>query len=307
LISKKRKKDNSCVYYICLKELMVILMRDIYLFSDSPSKSKNSNTNIELPFVKNKISSKLSRILKKRQRERLKFYFHSSPTKYLYLVSAMPLLMSFFLLLYGFYSYTEETNLDASSEGLYMIIAGVVVMVISAIPFLLIKMTERKYSDPDYKRQFIDEERNIHKRINSELGIPDNFVELELITCQTENVRENYRGEPPYETELFRVWTEDGAIGVSDLKVSMIIPKSAILGYRKIEKEYAIDYWFKEEDFFEGQYKKYNIERDGSGYYRLKDYYEVLFESDDTTYILRIPCYDFPLISSITDFKCLDK
>ena len=188
-----------------------------------------------------------------------------------------------------------------------MIIAGAAVMLISAIPFLLIKILERKYSNPDYKRQFWDEERNIQRMINTELGIPDNFVELELITYQAENIRENYRGEPPFETELFRVWTENGALGVSDLTVSLIIPESAILGYRKIEKEYTITYWFKEEEFFEGQYRKYNIERDGSGYYRLKDYYEVLFEADDTTYILRVPCYDFPLISSIIDFKCLDK
>ena len=281
-------------------------MREVYLFSDSSSKSKNSNTNYELPFVKNKISDKLSKLLKKRQRERIKFYFHSSPTKYLYLVSALPLLMSFFLLLYGISCYTGSTDQGASSEGLYMIIAGVAVMLISAIPFLLIKLTERKYSNPDYERQFWDEEQNIQRMINAELGIPDNFTEMELITSGVENVRENYRGELPYENELFRVWSDGGNLGVSDLSVSVIIPKTAILGYRKIEKEIAIDYWFKEEEFFEGQYRKYNIERDGSGYYRLKDYYEVLFTADDTTYILRIPCYDFPLISSIIDIKSFE-
>lgn len=282
-------------------------MNERYLFADAPSKGMHNKTTYELPYVKNRISSKLSKLLKKRQRERLKFYFHSSPTKYLYLVSALPLLMSFFLLLYCISSYTEEINHDASSEGLYMIIAGAAVMLISAIPFLLIKLTERKYSDPENKRKFFEEERNIQRMINTELGIPENFTEMELITSRVENVRENYRGEPPYKNELFRVWSDGGDLGVSDLSVSMIIPESAILGYRKIEQEIVIDYWLKEEEFFEGQYRKYNIERDGSGYYRLKDYYEVLFESDDTTYILRIPCYDFPLISSIIDFKCLDK
>jgi len=281
-------------------------MREVYLFADAPSKSKNSNTNYELPFVKNKISDKLSKLLKKRQRERLKFYFHSSHSKYLYLVSAMPLLMSFFLLLYGISGYTESTDQGASSEGLYMLIAGVAVMAVSVIPFLLIKILERKYSNPDYERQFWDEEQNIQRMINAELGIPDNFTEMELITSGVENVRENYRGELPYENELFRVWSDGGNLGVSDLNISMIIPRSAILGYRKIEKEIAIDYWFKEEEFFEGQYRKYNIERDGSGYYRLKDYYEVLFTADDTTYILRIPCYDFPLISSIIDIKSFE-
>ena len=281
-------------------------MREVYLFSDSSSKSKNSNTNYELPFVKNKISDKLSKLLKKRQRERIKFYFHSSPTKYLYLVSALPLLMSFFLLLYGIYCYPGSTDQGASSEGLYMIIAGAAVMLISASPFLLIKLTERKYSDPDYERKFFEEERNIQRMINTELGIPENFTEMELITSGVENVRENYRGELPYENELFRVWSDGGNLGVSDLNISVIIPGSSILGYRKIEKEIAIDYWFKEEEFFEGQYRKYNIERDGSGYYRLKDYYEVLFTADDTTYILRIPCYDFPLISSIIDIKSFE-
>lgn len=214
--------------------------------------------------------------------------------------------MSFFLLLYGISYYTGSTDQGASSEGLYMIIAGAAVMLISAIPFLLIKKLERKYSNPDYERQFWDEEQNIQRMINAELGIPDNFTEMELITSGVENVRENYRGELPYENELFRVWSDGGNLGVSDLSVSVIIPKTAILGYRKIEKEIAIDYWFKEEEFFEGQYRKYNIERDGSGYYRLKDYYEVLFTADDTTYILRIPCYDFPLISSIIDIKSFE-
>lgn len=282
-------------------------MNERYLFADVPNKGMHNKITYELPYVRSRISDKLSKLLKKRQRERLKFYFHSSHSKYLYLVSAMPLLMGFFLLLYGISSYTDEINHAASSEGLYMIIAGAAVMLISAIPFLLIKKLERKYSNPDYKRQFWDEERNIQRMINAELGIPDNFTEMELITSRVENVRENYRGELPYENELFRVWSDGGDLGVSDLSVSVIIPKTAILGYRKIEKEIAIDYWFKEEEFFEGHYRKYNIERDGSGYYRLKDYYEVLFESDDTTYILRIPCYDFPLISSIIDFKCLDK
>lgn len=282
-------------------------MNERYLFACAPEKGKHNNITSDLPYVRYRISSKLSKLLKKRQRERLKFYFHSSPAKYLYFPDIILILMGFIVLLFCISGYTESTDQGASSEGLYMLIAGVAVMAVSAIPFLLIKKLERKYSNPDYKRKFFEEERNIQRMINAELGIPDNFTEMELITSRVENVRENYRGELPYENELFRVWSEGGDLGLSDLSATMIIPKTAILGYRKIEKEIAIDYWFKEEEFFEGQYRKYNIERDGSGYYRLKDYHEVLFESDDTTYILRIPCYDFPLISSIIDFKCLDK
>jgi hypothetical protein len=145
-----------------------------------------------------------------------------------------------------------------------------------------------------------------------ELGLPDDdgLTEVEILPYRykpaadgdTKEVLNNGCFE---NTEVF-FWREGDCLCVTDYDCVMKFPATAVEGYYTADVKYKISYWFKDEEYNQGDYAQYNIKEDNEVNYKLRTYYRVMLREGETRFEIRVPCYDFARFQEIVGAACLD-
>ncbi|MBE6616620.1 MAG: hypothetical protein E7627_01560 [Ruminococcaceae bacterium] len=270
------------------------MSNEINLFSYNITDKDNKYTLDDNPFISRRISSSLQEKLDEQSAVLQKnFKKHLSGTMLLGTLIIVGILTSIFSLIL----------LAGSSLRLPMFVVGVVLVLVS---FVLIKYKKPSYGSKNSESEDCTKEEDLYERVKWELGFPETPVIIDVLTYEYkmkngEQCDDRKPGEA-YFAYIGYLWIEEENLCISDENCVMSIPTASLLGYRKVDEKYAVSLWLKDEDPDSPEYAEYNI-KEIDGDFHLKTYYDIMITHKYASYVLRVPCYDFPKICSLVDLK----
>lgn len=246
------------------------------------------------PFISRRISSSLQEKLDEQSAVLQKnFKKHLSGMMLLGTLVIVGILTSIFSLIL----------LAGSSLRLPMFAVGVVLVLVS---FVLIKYKKPSYGSKNSESEYCTKKEDLYERVKWELGFPETPVIIDVLTyeykIQDGKPCEDRKPMEAYFNNIGYLWLEEDNLCISDENCVMSIPTSSLLGYRKVDEKYAVSLWLKDEDPDSPEYAEYNIKEIDRDFH-LKTYYDIMITHKYASYVLRVPCYDFPKICSLVDLK----
>lgn len=222
------------------------------------------------------------------------------------------------IVLFSFIKALPDTDVTtALSNGKWLLIGGGVSAAIGAGLLIYCKITSKKQEESEELPEGMDESLNtldgISRRIAMELGISaedDGFTGIEILPYRYKSTADGDTKEALnsgcFENNEVYFKKEGDYLSVTDYDCLMRLPLSAVEGYYTADVKYKISYWFKDEEYNEGEYAQYGIKQDSEGNYRLRTYYRVMIRDGEDRYEIRVPCYDFGRFQEIAGAACLD-
>lgn len=186
------------------------------------------------------------------------------------------------------------------------------VIIISSIVMLIFKIKDKKKMDKvaesDEVKKINEKGELIYKRYNEELRIPDDTVDIDILSNSYEIVGGEAKpisnicdyvalAVTAFKEENNLCFALDGVVYAADIDSIKVV---------KHNKRIKTIGWNKEEKYNKGEYSKYHIRTDQMGVFHFKFYYSLEFKNDLTDYQIIIPVYDIDKLLSILDKDIID-
>lgn len=270
-------------------------MENRNLFSCSVTENRKNDVLDDNPFITKRISNDLRQKIDeqiKSAHKQLKKFMH---------VKLISLALCFVgvIMLVVFLRAFENSALQIP-----LVVVGTVVTITG-----LIMMTIKK-SDSNAEQDDSEPVENLFEQVKLELGFPLSTDNIDIIPSEYTAAHGETREKINFAKTIYAVygyvWSDGENLYISDEELVMTVPHDSILGYRKINKEYFLGLWLKDDDPDSPKYAQYKI-KEIDGKYHMDTYYEIVIAHEYENYTLNIPCYDFPVISSLVELKNLDE
>lgn len=189
-----------------------------------------------------------------------------------------------------------------------LFIASVIFFIIFAVLLFIIKRKNKELPPDEEVIELTEEVNNEYIILEEELGIPEDYKEIEVLKFYYKNKndkrrvvhhRKGFEFSPRYENIPYKFYTTPGYLHIADKTCVYAFALHELKRIQLITKDIKIPYWLKSEAFDSEAFEQYRIKETDSGYL-LREHYVLEIERNDETFGLYFPNYELNEIQEIT-------
>lgn len=150
---------------------------------------------------------------------------------------------------------------------------------------------------------------SICQSIYTELGVPSNAKEVDLLSFYYKekdgNIKPKQTGMQmvPYNNQAFRCYADTENLYIVDIEGKYTFPLAQMRAIHTVNAAIGFPNWNKKQATDEGIYKKYKITIDNNGCLHCKPFHILELRHGGETWGIYFPCYELPVIESLTGLK----
>ena len=128
------------------------------------------------------------------------------------------------------------------------------------------------------------------------LGVPVGPFEIDVVCPYVKNDKKgNDKMDPlsllSFVNVEFRFFEEGDGLCIADLSSVIALPSSGMKSLSYVNKKITLPMWNKDKGIKSSKYKPYGITY-SNGIYRLRGYWELIYQKDEEEYSIMVPSYD---------------
>ena len=198
------------------------------------------------------------------ENEELKKMEKKVTTPFWFQIAYMLLLGFGVIVIANVFSVMVENNGDISvpfNNAPGLVIAGIVALVLGLIMFIYSKLKAKFGISNEEVDAKIEKSSNINQECRDELGIPSDFVRLDVLLCQYKEdpLKPISIGAAKYVAFDMMAFIENNAIALADVTNVLLIPKDEVKRIYKKEKNVTFVGWTKEDIPVKNRYNGYKV------------------------------------------------
>ncbi|MGN1481518.1 hypothetical protein [Porcipelethomonas sp.] len=168
------------------------------------------------------------------------------------------------------------------------------------------KIKNRKVMESEEFSDFSDDMESIYNESVSQLEIPENAVEIDVLSFRYKIKNDKEKVVPSFNFDYVNickyVYAQDRYLCIADMYEVMMIPLESVKRIKKAKKRAMFPYWHKVEDYNSKKYKEYKITQNSQNIY-YANYYIIEIEDIIGEFELYIPNYDIEIFSALTNVQ----
>ena len=190
-----------------------------------------------------------------------------------------------------------------------LIFSGIACGIAWVVLQILSKQKEKKVLKERNVEQQIKEIDDDLEEIYNELGFPQDAVKVDVLLFKYKikdgKVRPQTIGlqSTPYICMEMRAYSDGKRLHLSDAESVYSFDLSRLMTINTVSKRISIMNWNKEQEPKEGEYKRYKMTVDNTGFIWFKPYYILEGECNGEAFGIYFPCYELPAFEKLTGLR----
>lgn len=220
-----------------------------------------------------------------------------------------------FVLMFGSFLWLNNADAFTLFSPLGLVPLGGMIVSFAAI-YKLKRLEWKKNGIDEGEGQSVDFEamaariEKASKAARAEMRIPDDDVSVEILPYGYKKKGDKLVPEKKarqFDNTPVSMHVRDGKLCIFDGVGLYEIPLDDVRGYRVCDEDYRIDFWLKEEEPTNGQYKGIPVKKCGIFEYKSHTYYSVEIRAEASGEVLEmlVPGYDFEELQRVIDLRPL--